>query len=247
MTIKYFAFDTETTGIAEDAECISLSYQLLGPQFEVVSSGTWYAHPSSPDKMSAEAAKVNGYTYEKWEARGATTQAVFQATFIRFLETSGLNRTKPLGHNVSFDIGKIRSFVPVDLFRRALAYHFADSMVLAIALDDARGVTDARYNLKELCTRYGVSLTDAHDALADITATVELYKVLIGFLGGPQGDKPLPAPKSSFLEKTADGYVYAYGKHKGVLVEDVSPGYRQWVLGNVNLTDEHRAILSALR
>jgi len=244
-TIKYFAFDTETTGIDDDAQIISLAYRCLAPDLSTVSEGVFYAHPADDVEVSPGAAAVNGYTREGWDARGATTQEVFREQVATFLQTSGLTRALPLGHNVPFDLGKLKRSVPASVFSKALAYHFVDTMCLAISLDQARGVHDARYNLAVLCTRYGVPLDNAHDAISDITATIALYKVLIGFLGGDvAAAPPLPAAISGFLEKTAAGFVFAYGKHKGKTPDDVPPDYRAWALREIkHLSGEQRAAL----
>ncbi len=95
------------------------------------------------------------------------------------------------------------------------------------------------------CERFGVPLTNAHSALADITATLELYKVLRQRVRD-LGVTPLPPPlPNRFLMQVNDIWCYAAGKHKGKPVRGSDGGYRAWVLREVKLRDEERTILQA--
>ena len=243
-----FAFDTETTGLVPGKdEIISFAYEILAFDLSVISKGCIYAHPSSPAVMSPQAQAINGYTWEKWEARGAISQKVLSWRITEVWAAAKLSKTCPLGHNVAFDLNMLTGLVGKDLIDKYLGYHKEDTVAIARFLDRVRGVQNSSYKLTSCCERFGVTLTDAHDAASDIAATVELYRKLVIIA---RGDAPLPEGKTDpFLVKEgADGaYVFSRGKHKGFQPSAVPRGYLQWALDNTKLGEEEIAVMLKAR
>jgi DNA polymerase-3 subunit epsilon len=89
------------------------------------------------------------------------------------------------GHNVGFDWAFLRRGL------RRSGYPVPDAarlctLRLSRSLDPDR---QASHRLVELCERYGVPLDQAHDALADATATARLLPLLLGAAGITSGEQ----------------------------------------------------------
>lgn len=249
MPIKYFAFDTETTGLDPNTgdEIISLAYMLLDENFVCAKKEQWFVNPSPGTVVSPEAARINGYTPELWASRNAIEQDDLIVKLISLWSTHGVRRAYPLGQNVGFDVNFLealgrRNAAFAAAQKQALAYHKVDTLSIAVSLDVAHAVSDMRYNLTALAERWEVPLTNAHDSLADLEATVEVFLKLVKHL--KTAHTPPLAPPPSFIEKTGTDHTFRFGKHKGLVVDTVDPGYLRWVLDNVKLRDSERATLS---
>lgn len=121
------------------------------------------------------------------------------------------------GHNSSFDRDKLHTF-----FSRHARYgdyvtRFSSktvcTMEMAKRLIKEKSV---KYSLKDLCARYSISLENAHSALPDIQATVDLYDVLKTLEMAPtkpNEELPYGAKKrkyfdSKYIQINPDGTVY---------------------------------------
>ena len=251
MPVRYFAFDTETTGLDPHGgdEIISIAWILLDDNLAEVERAYHRVHPSSPDKVSAEAAKINGYSDTLWCSLGAISQEEMVAKLIEVWRKYALDRVCPLGQNVGFDVDFLKALAKThtafaESMRVALSYHKLDVLVLARAIDDAHNIRGAHYRLTDLAPRWGISLDNAHDAMADIEATVETYRVLRDHLG--KTPTPPEVPVRPWLEKTAGDWCFRFGKHKGQSIRSVDLGYIHWALRNVELPVAERAALVEL-
>lgn len=185
----YFGFDTETSGLdpRDGAQILSLAYILLTDDLHEVARKQYFVMPDENAVLSPQALAINGYTPELWKSRNAIKQDdLFEALRAdwKYYELFG---AWPLGQNVGFDLdflkegGRSRpSFAAAQ--KRALSYHKVDTISLAVPLDAAFGIRGEKYGLIPLCERWGVPLTNAHDSMADIEATVSLYRALVGVL-----------------------------------------------------------------
>jgi len=140
----------------------------------------------------AEALKINHYDREVW-ARDAVPATRGARDFSGFLERHASiemfsKRTQRpysvarlAGHNAaSFDGPFVQAW-----FRRQSIFLPADPRVRctlqrAIWWFDERGEEPSNYKLATLCEYFDIPLTEAHDALADVWATVQLAKALSG-------------------------------------------------------------------
>jgi len=250
-TATYFAFDTETSGFepSEGAEILSYAYIVLDENLQEIKRNQRFFFPKGEVPESASA--VNGYSFESWTAKGALP-AVSLPVHIQYdLEHDVLpNKCIPLGHNVQFDLRFFQKYAPRATMRSALDYHGADTMMLAIALDQAFGQRGS-YKLVELCKRFEVPLVGAHDSMQDVAATVELYRRLVGRIrtGAGMPEAPTPPPRQDgFLQKTGSAYTLAKGKYAGKTLDEVGStdrGYLAWALNTVQLSPEERTAMKA--
>jgi len=142
-------------------------------------------------QAEAEALALNSYDAEAWahlavpEAQVVGELGSWLRPFaaIRMLSQRG----KPYvvvrlaGHNaLGFDCPRLAAmFKRHQAFLPAAIYHPLDTMQLALWRCAAAGETPADYRLVTLCRHFGVPLTDAHDALSDVRATIALAKRLL--------------------------------------------------------------------
>jgi DNA polymerase-3 subunit epsilon len=247
-TVKYFAFDLETSGLDPErgAEILSFAFILLGDKLEVLEEGEAFILPTRP--VASEAAKVNGYTRELWEERGAMPLAEFKDVLVGLLREYKCKRVKPLGHNVAFDLGFLHYEGRKDpgfglVLRDALNFKSTCTLNLASEIDEAWQVTAPSYKLGELTRRYGITLDNAHDALADIRATVALHRALLQQI--KRGEAPPAPPPASFLELRGGAWCYRVGRHKGKTLEEAGYSYATWAYNEVDLPSDERRALGA--
>jgi DNA polymerase III epsilon subunit-like protein len=114
-----------------------------------------------------DAAKVNGYTHEKWE-EAPRMHVVLEEIQKRF----GKHKYIPAGWNIGFDLAFIS---PSSQHRINLSYHPLDLM--GIGWNKIAFVE--RPHLEDLCRMVGVSTMNAHTALGDTELMVLCYKILM--------------------------------------------------------------------
>lgn len=251
MRAAYFAFDVETTGLeATDSQIISFAATLLDDEFKEIKSLYVYAMPENG--CPEEAARINGYTEEKWKERGALTQQDLYNKVSAFVDNAW--RVTCVGHNVSFDISFLKAlylrFGSKALYDKSFSWHSIDTLGSSIMFDIAKqGRKGGNYSLSKLCSRFGISLgKDAHDAKADIGATVELFRYLVSALRGDTKIIPpkiVPHKPRPFLVKTGEGdkqhYIFNRGKYEGKALGEIAAserGYLQWVLKDIDTLDD---------
>jgi DNA polymerase III epsilon subunit-like protein len=116
------------------------------------------------------------------------------------------------------------------------------------------GKKSSSYKLASLCERFNIKLDNAHDALADIEATVNLFRYLYTNLGGVEKRANIAPPVvfSRMLIKKKGKWTINGGKHKGTLLTAVAadaPDYLEWMLDKIeDLSDgQKKSIQEALR
>jgi DNA polymerase III epsilon subunit-like protein len=90
----------------------------------------------------------------------------------------------PLGHNYAFDQNFIKAWLGPDLYGEIFDYHFRDTMVAALWLNDkaavhAEQVPFSKVNLSWLAKTLNLDFRESHDALNDAVMTIKCYKRLV--------------------------------------------------------------------
>jgi DNA polymerase III epsilon subunit-like protein len=179
----YLFFDTETTGVPRDYNApasntrnwprlVQLGWIVTDEEGNVLSQGNEIVKPEG-FVIPADAARVHGITTERAQREGKPLREVIEA-FLKDAE-----HTKCIvGHNISFD----QKVVGAELYRLGIP----DTISTAKSLCTMQAGTDyckipGYYGykwpkLQELHHKlFGCDFEDAHDAMADITATKKCF------------------------------------------------------------------------
>jgi DNA polymerase III epsilon subunit-like protein len=175
-------FDLESGGFEKTKNALcELGAIVVNSNNEIIDKLQFYVRPykrEASDELHSykpDAMAVNGIT-EQQIAEGHLIELVL-LKFIKLIVDHEVQTV--IGHNsdffdvkwISYLLGR---FTPHQQYFDQLRK--VDTMKLAQAKIDCR---PANYKLGTLCAYYGIEITDAHTAIGDCTATLELYKRLI--------------------------------------------------------------------
>lgn len=178
------------------------------------------AQPTERMDYEPRALEYSGITMERLEAQGVDLREVAGAV-LRFAERATLSKgtqCKPvlIGQNITFDIGFLTQLMSYAGLTKEYEKTFAgktdfygnfqplylDTILLArLALAADTGVTS--YKLELVAERLGIELDDAHDAGADVAATLEIVRVCAARMRNSEGAVTETAPK----EKTRNHFL----------------------------------------
>jgi DNA polymerase III subunit epsilon len=254
----FLVFDTETTGVdTTEARIVELGAAFFeGGQF--VEARKMLVNPGVP--IPAEASRVHGI-FDHAVAEKPSFAEV-GARFVAHLDGSARGGQVPhlAGYNaVSYD---------VPIINNELARHGIEHRIDAALVHDP--IIFIRYHLRHLrrrdltsaCEELGVTLERAHSAAADAKATGEvLFRLIERGLIPSSADAALAAQEElrRALEAEWDEFGYwlyrdreegflrmGAGKHCGLPLETVEPGYLDFVLGKSDdMTEAARAAFEA--
>jgi len=193
MTSKFEIYfcDTETGGLADDAEIIELSLYRLSDN----SQRTWCIKPTRPELIQPDALRVNGHKLEDLEHKTAYGRETYQPLFKVlpdienfFLEDGMAAEDRILvGQNVvKFDLPHLERMWASqncqDTFPFGKRPFCQDTQQIAILIDLLEGTRSEYYNLGTLIKKYGIKNSKAHTAEADTLATKELFMAQFKYL-----------------------------------------------------------------
>lgn len=178
------------------------------------------AQPTERMDYEPRALEYSGITMERLEAQGVDLKEVAGAV-LRFAERATLSKgtqCKPvlIGQNITFDIGFLTQLMSYAGLTKEYEKTFAgktdfygnfqplylDTILLArLALAADTGVTS--YKLELVAERLGIELDDAHDAGADVAATLEIVRVCAARMRNSEGAVTETTPK----EKTRNHFL----------------------------------------
>ncbi len=170
--------DTETGGFnpATDA-LLSISACLYD---DPSNSITVYVEPDPKLRIESEAVAVNGYTPEKWAARGAVP---LKEALTRIRKWMPSFKNDPIAHNATFDRKFIEAAENQAGVKIGLGYHWHCSMAVFMYADKALKLGAANYKLATLAKMAGHWGPDfvrgVHEAAADTLACAEGYRWLV--------------------------------------------------------------------
>jgi DNA polymerase III epsilon subunit-like protein len=258
MPITFLGIDTETTGLkATENQIIDICLILINEKFEVVDELSAFAHPDENAIVDPIAVRVNGYSREVWEAKGATTQHHMARKVYDFIAPH--SRLKLIAHNVNFDEGFLKALLAKHAlptwtpYGKMVDYHNLDTMGIAMFLDFVgTGTARKSYRLASLTEDYGIEHEGAHTARSDIHACLNLLKamrdVVAGKISFTAGAPRLGAYSKiiACMDSVAGLWEFNAGTHKGHSVVEIAkedPGYIRYVLTFNDLSPEQRAHL----
>ncbi len=186
--------DTETTGLrAGYHELIQLGVVPLDGDlkpclepFDVTVQPEYNEHINKK-AMKVNKIKLNEVTLDRWDG-----QAMFENWFDKIVTENDFKKIAMLGHNLNFDIPFMKEFFDYSLEQpeKDNMFLWFDTKVIRDTKRAAEYLNDLAYfrgldfpfpktNLKYLCSRFGISTENAHDALADAYHTAEVYRCLM--------------------------------------------------------------------
>lgn len=147
-----------------------------------------------PAKADPEALKLNHFDPAVWEREAIEPAAAVKriGQFLREHATTEMvsQRTgRPYkvatlaGHNVQFDAGFLQALFKAHGAFVPASYRVMDTCSLALWTYHGRADAPKTFKLGELAKHLGVELEGAHDALADVRATVAVARALLAMRG----------------------------------------------------------------
>jgi oligoribonuclease (3'-5' exoribonuclease) len=185
MTEFAFAFlDCEFGGLdAELHDITEVGLILTDYRLAEIASGEWKVR-ARPERISAEAAELQGYDAAVWVAEALPVRQVL--TEIAALFPKG-PKIVPAGQNVRMDVMFLEKAYKACEIPYPFDYHVIDLATLYYAWSLVAGETVQALSLRQAATAAGlVQGPVAHRALADARLTLETFRHYVGRLA-PRG------------------------------------------------------------
>lgn len=159
--MNIIGIDTETTGLESDAGVCQLAVVLLDTvTWEIAERKSYLVNPEKP--ISESARRIHGISDDMVQGCPTLADLLDDPTLRDFFSLPVV-----FGHNVGYDIRMIGN----EVFDHAQPL---DTLpILRTCFPNW-----ANHKLGYACDRLGITLTNAHDALADIEATAAILKHL---------------------------------------------------------------------
>lgn len=255
----YLFYDIETTGTDPNTDrIVSLAYRILDPGFNELAASSTVCNPGIP--IPKAASSIHGITDEVasasthtpadliismiWAARNAVMDLEKSqgAKSVMRLIVCGYNHTGFDNHFVCAELG--RNAVPMSI------WNF--TQIDTYTLMKAAAPTLSSHKLAEVYRLVtGEELKDAHDAMADVDATITVFRALLKaplpFQTAPVNfppqvddlytwkfslEEPVDSEGKFKFDHAGKAYV-TFGKHKGMHLDKMArqePGFLQWML-----------------
>lgn len=177
----FFLFDTETTGLqAGHHEICSLGAIILDKNFVYKTKGYMKLMPNHWERAEPGALKVNGIDPKTWTASHSSNTESIEKMY-EFIDKNKRKNEKiiPVGHNIGFDTGFLKALIKQVGSTWRFHYNEIDtiSWMYQWSIVSEEDVTDFR--LGACCKRFGITLSNAHNASADAWATMQLAHAII--------------------------------------------------------------------
>lgn len=229
-------YDVETTGLSVKNDYIIqlAAVKLDGETFAIIEERNWYVKPIHNYIIDPSAEETHHLTKEFIEEHGRPMSEV-GPEFLMFTKDCDL-----LSYNGNrFDIKILYKDLQLVGLELPMDRMFYDAYAM-----------DVRFNPRNLSTLYkrytGKELADAHDALADVRATIEVFRGQVRENDLTRTDidsfeeNQLLTPDGSIRNTAAAGqepnYVFGFGKYKDsefMKICETDPLYIKWFMGNI--------------
>lgn len=173
---EWYAFDTETGGLSPwEHPLLSVGTAYFADGIALTQSELLVA-PDPEKTISPKALEINGLDIEALKETEDTFhhrdagETMFEQ--IRYMRNQGV---PIVGHNMTFDITYIMVNAGFPGMELEPEYMFYDTKLLVRHFAPEH----QRKNLGELCEMFGIPLDNAHNAVADATATGLLFGALL--------------------------------------------------------------------
>lgn len=233
MSKNIVGFDVETTGLDFKKDyIIQLSAVKFDSEFNIVDKMDYIVKPICDFEIAEGALEKHGITKEQVLTEGHDLKTIANK-FIEF--TDGCDMLSYNGN--SFDIRMItKDFRSVGVEFEVTNRVFFDSLLLETKLNPR--------NLETVYKRYtGKTLENAHNALYDVEATIEIFKHQVAAYANQditlddimQFDESKIFCIDGMIKKSGDDIVFAKGKYRDIEFMEVARkdvGYIKWFMSN---------------
>lgn len=240
-------WDVETTGLNPKEDfMIQLAVSKFSKEtMEIIESKKWYVKPAHNYTISPQAQAVHGLTKEFIEANGVYFKEL-APEFFKMIEDADLLTYNGNTFDIKFLNEECKRWgLPLPIVGK----NFYDAFAM-----------ECRFHPRNLSAVYksytGLDLEDAHDALADVNATIEVFKnqiikhsVTFDEIDTWQ-ENNLLTPDGSIRNTAAAGeelrIVFAVGKYKDSEFMEITkkdPNYIKWYMENI-ASDYTKNVLS---
>ena len=184
------AIDLETTGTQPGVhEIIQIAIVPLDSDIRPIADlPVFYTNikPKYPKRASKYATAKHGISIEELMLQAPESERV-EDMLLEWFERLDLPFGKvvvPLAHNWAFEASFLKAWLGVEMTDKIFHSHARDGMLAAVYLNDRaafRGehIPFERVGLASVCTKFGITNTHAHDALADCYAGAEAYRAMV--------------------------------------------------------------------
>lgn len=183
------AVDVETTGrIGGWHEIIQIAIVPMTIDLELADVQPFYCNikPNHPERADEAAAGVHGLNMDDllMNAPSQSRALDYLLEWFSALPMGYTRRLTPLAHNWGFERSFLTPWMGPDLMNSIFSPHPRDTMIFGSMLNDraammGRDLPFPRVGLTDMCRKFGIEITQAHDALADCVATTKLYAQLM--------------------------------------------------------------------
>lgn len=242
--------DTETTGLDKTKDRI---IQLALVKFstktrETVDSRTWYIIPSGEWNIEPSATDVHGLTKEFILANGVSLKSIYD-DFINFIEGCDFLTYNGNAFDWSFIQREFeREGIDNHIFHPDSGHKLYDSFFIE-TLHNSHRLSDVYHKYT------GKTLNDAHDALADVKATIDVFFSQCDIYDDIEESNEAPSlrtllsPEGFVMINENDELLFSAGKYRGKPVVEICKtdmGYLRWLTANNVITEPtKRAIATA--
>jgi exodeoxyribonuclease X len=137
--------------------------------------------------------------------------------------------TMAVAHNYPFDSRMLKGHLNAE----------ASLCTLSLSRQYLKGTTN--HKLETLKKELGFQDQKSHSALGDVYTTLDLLRHLLPMTGVPLETLFKRAAQPKLIHRMT------FGKHKGVLISQIPPEYRAWLLGQENLDKDLKYTLEKLK
>lgn len=185
---RFLAFDTETGGVDPKKNPILTAYfAIVGEDYGILDELYLFIKPEFPYlDIEAGALSTNKIQMSEHLNRpDLVTRLEAKEKLIVFLKKNKpkSNKVRPLGHNVDFDIGMLKTqiFSPEE-WEDLVHYAKMDTKMSADLLKEAGWLPPEIGTLESLVRHFNLTQLAAHDAKNDTLMMIEVHKKLIDVL-----------------------------------------------------------------
>lgn len=190
MNPKYLVTDVETGGF-EGTSLLTAYFAILNEQLNIVNDLYLFVKPNDGIyHIDPQAMVVNKIDLITHDAKAITYKEAGQKLYA-FLDANtngGEFKPQPLGHNVYFDIDRIKAdLISPGSWGKMVSYRLIDTGVVGSFLKDSGKIpSDISGSLGSYCQYFGIDTQRAHDAQGDCVMVMNLYRKMKELIGKNQ-------------------------------------------------------------